>query len=71
VDQPRAGESVAPRLDLRAALVALERHLIDQAMAATGGIVARAAELLRIPRTTLIEKLRKLREAADPDKSEH
>jgi sigma-54 specific flagellar transcriptional regulator A len=71
VDQLRAGESAAPRLDLRAALVALERHLIDQAMAATGGIVARAAELLHIPRTTLIEKLRKLREAADPDKSEH
>jgi sigma-54 specific flagellar transcriptional regulator A len=52
----------APRnLDLRAALAALEGELIEQAMAAANGVVVRAAELLHIPRTTLIAKLRRLR----------
>ena len=70
-EQPaRTDESAVPSLELRVALAALERRLIDQAMAAAGGVVARAAELLHIPRTTLIQKLRKLREAADADQSE-
>jgi DNA-binding NtrC family response regulator len=70
-EQPaRTDESAVPSLELRVALAALERRLIDQAMAATGGVVARAAELLHIPRTTLIQKLRKLREAAEADQSE-
>jgi sigma-54 specific flagellar transcriptional regulator A len=67
----RMAESGVPHLELRVALAALERRLIEQAMAAAGGVVAQAAELLHIPRTTLIQKLRKLRAAADADKSGH
>jgi len=69
--QARQGESRVPPLELRAALAELERRLIDQAMLAAGGVVARAAELLQIPRTTLIQKLQKRRDAADSDNSEH
>jgi len=37
----------------------LEQGLIQQALDDAGGIVARAAERLRIRRTTLVEKMRK------------
>ena len=54
------------RLDLRDYLGNLERELIQQALDEAGGVVARAAEKLRIRRTTLVEKVRKygLREEA-------
>ncbi|WP_144822265.1 sigma-54 dependent transcriptional regulator [Marinobacter piscensis] len=46
-------------LDLRDYLSDLEKQLIQQALSEAGGVVARAAEKLRIRRTTLVEKVRK------------
>ncbi len=46
-------------IDLRDHLAAIETSLIRQAMELSGGIVAQAAKLLRLQRTTLVEKLRK------------
>jgi sigma-54 specific flagellar transcriptional regulator A len=46
-------------LDLKDYLNTLERSLIQQALDDAGGVVARAAERLRVRRTTLVEKMRK------------
>ncbi|MGB1557506.1 MAG: sigma-54 dependent transcriptional regulator [Oceanococcaceae bacterium] len=46
-------------LDLRAHIQQIESGLIQQALEATDGVVAHAAELLHLRRTTLVEKLRK------------
>jgi sigma-54 specific flagellar transcriptional regulator A len=46
-------------IDLRDHLFTIERHLIRQALGRTNGTVAQAARLLRLRRTTLVEKLRK------------
>jgi len=46
-------------IDLRAHLDGIERRLIEQALQRCGGIVAHAARLLELRRTTLVEKLRK------------
>jgi sigma-54 specific flagellar transcriptional regulator A len=46
-------------LDLRAHLGNIEKQLIRAALDQTGGTVARAARLLKLRRTTLVEKLRK------------
>lgn len=46
-------------LDLKEYLAGLEQTLIQQALDECGGVVARAAERLRIRRTTLVEKMRK------------
>lgn len=46
-------------IDLKDYLTNLERTLIEQALNETDGVVARAAEKLRIRRTTLVEKVRK------------
>ncbi|BBD79374.1 sigma-54 dependent transcriptional regulator [Aerosticca soli] len=46
-------------LDLKEHLADIEVGLIRQALDATGGVVAHAAKLLRMQRTTLVEKLRK------------
>ena len=46
-------------LDLKDYLGNLEQGLIQQALGDANGIVARAAERLRIRRTTLVEKMRK------------
>jgi sigma-54 specific flagellar transcriptional regulator A len=54
VDLPVAG------LDLRAHLLAIERQLVEKALARADGVVAHAARLLGLRRTTLVEKLRKL-----------
>jgi len=54
-------------LDLREHLFTIERDLIQQALDRAGGTVAQAARLLKLRRTTLVEKLRKfqmLNEAA-------
>jgi sigma-54 specific flagellar transcriptional regulator A len=53
-DLPAAG------LDLRAHLLAIERQLVEKALARADGVVAHAARLLGLRRTTLVEKLRKL-----------
>jgi len=47
-------------IDLRSHLSAIERALIRQALQRAGGTVAKAARLLHLRRTTLVEKLRKL-----------
>lgn len=47
-------------LDMVATVAEVERKLISQALALSGGVRARAAELLRINRTTLVEKLKRL-----------
>lgn len=46
-------------LDLKDYLGNLEQNLIQQALDDASGVVARAAERLRIRRTTLVEKMRK------------
>ncbi len=61
VPQPAA----APRfdrntpIDLKAMVADLERRSIEDALSLTGGVVAEAARLLTLQRTTLIEKMRK------------
>jgi len=47
-------------LDLRAHLLAIERQLVEKALQRADGVVAHAARLLCLRRTTLVEKLRKL-----------
>jgi len=49
----------AEGLDLKDYLGTLEQALIQQALEDSGGVVAHAAERLRIRRTTLVEKMRK------------
>ncbi len=46
-------------IDLKGHLTEVEISLIEQALDATGGVVSRAAKLLNVGRTTLVEKLRK------------
>jgi DNA-binding NtrC family response regulator len=46
-------------VDLRLLLTRLEERLIGQALERTGGNKNRAAELLGMNRTTLVEKLRR------------
>jgi sigma-54 specific flagellar transcriptional regulator A len=46
-------------IDLRAHLDTIERQLIEQALRRTDGVVAHAARLLGLRRTTLVEKMRK------------
>lgn len=57
LDAPRlaAGQPVA----LRDMLAEIERRYIEQALSLSGGVVADAARLLSLQRTTLIEKMRK------------
>ena len=47
-------------LDLREHLLDIERRLVMQALQRSDGVVAHAARLLNLRRTTLVEKLRKL-----------
>ncbi len=58
------GEPSSPRLpteglDLKEHVAAIECSLINQALEAANGVVAQAAQLLRMRRTTLVEKMRK------------
>jgi len=46
-------------LDLKAHLADLEQNLIQQALDEADGVVAQAAKILNMRRTTLVEKLRK------------
>ena len=45
--------------DVKAHLTEVERQLIQSALDTSGGVVARAAELLGVGRTTLVEKMRR------------
>jgi sigma-54 specific flagellar transcriptional regulator A len=64
---PVSFQSVEPSLDLlpeegvdlKAHLEMIEKALIEQSLTVNDGVVARAAELLTIRRTTLVEKMRK------------
>jgi len=49
----------AEGMDLKEHLANLEVKLIKQALKTTGGVVAHAAKLLKMRRTTLVEKLKK------------
>jgi sigma-54 dependent transcriptional regulator, flagellar regulatory protein len=53
-------------LDLREHLLTIERQLIEQALQRSRGTVAKAARLLNLRRTTLVEKMRKLGMADQP-----
>jgi sigma-54 dependent transcriptional regulator, flagellar regulatory protein len=46
-------------IDLRSYISEIERALIIQALDLSGGVVAKAAKLLGVQRTTLVEKMRK------------
>ena len=46
-------------IDLRSRMAEIERTLIVQALELSGGVVAQAAKLLGLQRTTLVEKIRK------------
>jgi DNA-binding NtrC family response regulator len=53
-------------VDLEAHISGIELALIRQSLERTGGNKRRAAELLNIKRTTLVEKLKRLEKAAPP-----
>jgi sigma-54 specific flagellar transcriptional regulator A len=57
--EPLSDAMAITHADLKAHLQSVERDLIDQAMQASGGVVAKAARLLNLRRTTLVEKLGK------------
>ena len=57
--QPALTTIPATGLDLREHLGNIEKQLIRSALEQTDGTVAHAARLLRLQRTTLVEKLRK------------
>lgn len=65
-DSPHAATPVLPSggIDLKDHLCAIEIRLIQRALVEADGTVAEAARLLRIRRTTLVEKLRKYRLSA-------
>jgi sigma-54 specific flagellar transcriptional regulator A len=54
----------AEGIDLRAFTLKIERQLIAQALVRSNGTVARAAALLHLRRTTLVEKMRRLQRCA-------
>ncbi len=47
-------------IDLPAAIAEIERSMIEDALQLTNGVKARAAAILRINRTTLVEKMKRL-----------
>jgi DNA-binding NtrC family response regulator len=55
-----AVELPAQGIDFDAYIGRIEKALIDQALAKTGGNKRQAAEMLKLKRTTLIEKLKRL-----------
>jgi sigma-54 specific flagellar transcriptional regulator A len=62
--EPKRGVDVRAGIDLKDHLSAIEIGLIRQALEEADGTVAEAARLLKIRRTTLVEKLRKYRLSA-------
>jgi len=64
VDLPKEG------LDLKRYLAKIEQDMIHQALIESDGVVQRAAELLGVGRTTLVEKIRRY-ELSPPKKSKH
>jgi sigma-54 specific flagellar transcriptional regulator A len=72
LEDPPAGGTVLPPggIDLRAHVSAIEESLIRQALDRSNGVVAQAARLLGLRRTTLVEKLRKFEIAGLDETSE-
>lgn len=64
-NDPFFDEDIAPQhlppegVNLKEVLADLEVNMINQALEAQGGVVARAADMLGMRRTTLVEKMRK------------
>jgi sigma-54 specific flagellar transcriptional regulator A len=59
-------------MDLKRYLADVERSLIQRALEEADGVVAKAADLLNLRRTTLVEKMRKYELRADgPDTADH
>ncbi|GAL30779.1 flagellar regulatory protein FleQ [Vibrio variabilis] len=64
-DEPEFDEQLSPQslppegVNLKEMLADLEVNMINQALDAQDGIVARAADMLGMRRTTLVEKMRK------------
>jgi DNA-binding NtrC family response regulator len=54
-------------MDMAAAISEIERRLISQALLLAGGVKARAAALLGINRTTLVEKMRRMGMGTAPE----
>jgi sigma-54 specific flagellar transcriptional regulator A len=71
-DPPASSGTILPPegIDLRAHVAAIEESLIRQALDRSSGIVAQAARLLGLRRTTLVEKLRKFDIRAVDDSEE-
>jgi len=70
-DTATARSTTVPELpengaDLKAILEAVEQRMIGEALVRTGGNKNRAAELLGLNRTTLVEKLRRRRVSSSP-----
>jgi DNA-binding NtrC family response regulator len=64
-----AADRTSERTDLRAILESVEDRMIAEALVRTGGNKNRAAELLGLNRTTLVEKLRRKRSTTPPTAS--
>ncbi len=62
VAAPALGDRALPEegIDLKDFLARTEIQMIEDALDRTGGVVAKAAELLGLGRTTLVEKMKKL-----------
>ncbi|MEF1228568.1 helix-turn-helix domain-containing protein, partial [Vibrio fortis] len=59
-DNANAPQELPPEgVNLKELLADLEVNMINQALEAQGGVVARAADMLGMRRTTLVEKMRK------------
>ena len=61
-DFSSAGDAVLPDggIDFRPHMADIESSLLTQALARSDWVVARAAKLLNLQRTTLVEKIRKM-----------
>ena len=57
---PAAIENENPEVGLTAALESLERRMLVAALEKAGGTKSRAAEILKIPRTQLLYRMKKL-----------
>lgn len=60
-----ATDTLGDGVDLREVLIGVETRLIQQALTQSGGTVAKAARLLKLQRTTLVEKIKKYRLNSD------
>jgi sigma-54 dependent transcriptional regulator, flagellar regulatory protein len=66
-----ADPEIGDGMDLKEYLADLEIRLIKQALEQSGGVVAQAAKLLNLRRTTLVEKLRKYGIVRDDELTEN